>query len=165
MKFAANTASEFMANANKKYGGQSLGETNFKTGVKVGGFKDGSLVKVEFTISITVDFAEPGSGTPDAVNKAVIGEISAATKDHENNHKDSYQDAFDKWDPKQQAKELMGQTFKSKAEADKALALKMKELSAVLLKACLTLHSTEGLIEMKQVITVTSKAAGASGCS
>ena len=93
-----------------------------------------------------------------------IAEIAALTKQHELNHKATYQKAFDDWDPKEVAKKLMEQTFASKSEADKAGAAQLKDLDAELLKACLNLHSKEGIIEISQVITVKSKPAGASGC-
>lgn len=164
MKFPANSASEFIAAANKKYGGNTLGETTPKFAWKYGGFKDGKLVKVEFTLSVDVDYAEVGSGSPDPENKVAIGQISAMTKDHEMNHKASYEKAFDDWDPKAVAKKLMDQSFKTKGDAEKEGAKQLKDLQATLLKACLDLHAKEGLIEMTQVITVKSKPAGASGC-
>ena len=72
MKFPANTASEFIANATKKFGGNTLGETTPKFAWKFGSFKDGKMAKVEFTLSIDVVWAEAGSGSPDADNKAAI---------------------------------------------------------------------------------------------
>ncbi len=167
-KFSGDTVEDFMDAANAKYGGGDLGETTVKPSFKYGGFKDGKLLKVEFSCPVDVDFAEPGSGKPDDENKTSIAEIAAIAKAHELKHKAGYEKAFKDWDAKKVAKDLMDKTYKSKADAEKALKEALADLSKELLNACLDLHKKEGIVDVTKLADgshkIVQKPAGAAGC-
>lgn len=164
-KFNADTVDAFMEAANKKFGGDSLGETKHHAALSPWSFKDGKVTKVVFTCPITLDFAEAGGGKPNSTQKAAIAKVAQLAQDHEKKHKAGYEAAFKAFDPDKTAKELMAKTFKDVKEAKKELDAKFKELTDALMKACLDLHKTEGLIEVTTNIDIQVKPAGASGCT
>lgn len=168
-KFNADTVFEFMDKANKKYGGDDLGSTEATPSFKYGSFKDGKLGKLEFSCDIDLDFAEFGSGKPDDNNKKAIADVCDIAEEHEKKHKAGYEKAFKDFDPKGTAKDLMEKTFKSKSEADKAVADAFKDLKKALKDACLDLHKKEGIVSVAEQkdgsFKITTKPAGASGCT
>lgn len=168
-KFAADNVDDFMDKANAKYGGGDLGDTDAKTGSKYGGFKDGKIQKLVFTCDVSVDYAEPGSGKPDAANKKAIDDIADIAKAHELKHKAGYEKAFKDWNQAAVAKKLMDQTFKSKGDADKAIKAALDDLGDKLKDACLDLHKKEGIVDLTHQadgsIKIVTKPAGAAGCS
>ena len=135
-KFPANDVDSFMDKANAKYGGGDLGDTDAKTAYKLGGFKDGKIQKLVFTCDVSVDYAEPGSGKPDAANKKAIDDVADIAKAHELKHKAGYEKAFKDWDQKSVVKKLMDQDFKSKGEAEKAIKDALDDLDDKLKDAC-----------------------------
>jgi hypothetical protein len=169
-KIAGDNIDDFLDNAHKKFGGNGLGDTDYKPPTfKAGSFKDGKLSKLSFDpLQITIDYAEPGGGKPDDVNKAAIKKAADFAEQHETSHKAGYEAAFKKWDPDKVAKDLMGQTFKDQKSALKAIQDKLTELKKALTDACLDLHKKEGLIVAKKntngSIDVTMRAAGPGGC-
>jgi len=169
-KIAGDTIDDFLDNAHKTFGGNGLGDTDYKPPTfKAGGFKDGKLSKLAFDpLQITVEYAEPGSGKPDDINKAAIRQACDMAKDHEEAHKAGYEAAFRKWGPDKVAKDLMGKTYKDQKEALKAVQDALADLKQALTDACLDLHKKEGLIVAKKnsdgSIDVTMRPAGAAGC-
>ena len=166
--FNADSVADFMAKANQKYGGQDLGDTEAKPSFKYGGFKDGKIAKLEFSCPIEMDYAEFGSGKPDENNKKAIKKVAGIAAAHEKRHKEGYEKAFKDFDPKETASDLMGKTFKTKSDADKAIKDSFKTLQKALLDACLDLHKKEGVVDVDQqadgTFKITEKAAGATGC-
>lgn len=167
-KIPANTIHEFIKNANKHYDGDGAGATTPKHSYKYASFsKQGQLVKLQVTFSVDIDFAEPGPGHPDPINKTAIALVSDLAKKHEQKHKAGYEAAFKEWNDKV-PDDLMKKTFKNKNEAEKAVDDQIKVLDGKLKQACLELHKTEGRLEVREnkdgSIDVFTKAAGATGC-
>jgi hypothetical protein len=167
-KFPAKDVDDFMDNANKKYGGGDLGDTDANTSFKYGAFKDGKIQKLVFTCDVTVDYAEVGSGSPDAANKKAIDDVADIAKAHELKHKAGYEKAFKDWNQAAVAKKLMDQSFKSKGDAEKAMKAALADLDDALNKACLELHKKEGIVDVTHEadgsIKIVTKPAGAAGC-
>ena len=168
-KFSANTVQEFMAAANKKFGGKNLGQTHAKPAAsRTFNKKTKKLTAVAFTCPVTEDFAEVGGGKPDKANKDAIKDVAARAKAHEDKHKAGFDAAFKAFKPEDVAKELMAKTFKDEKEAIDAVHTKREELSASLKAACLALHQSEGILvvtpQSNGSFNITMKAAGASGC-
>src|SRR4051812_24989969 len=168
-KFNADTVQEFMAAANKKFGGKNLGQTHANpTASRTFNKKTKKLTAVAFTCPITEDFAEVGGGKPDKANKDAIKEVAARAKAHEDKHKAGYQACFRKFKPDDVAKDLMAKTYKDENDAKKAVHAKIEELVASLKAACLALHQSEGILiiapQKDGSFKITMKAAGASGC-
>jgi hypothetical protein len=111
-KFNADTGDAFIEAANKKFGGDSLGETKHHAALSPWSFKDGKVTKVVFTCPITLDFAEVGGGKPNSTQKSAIAKVAQLAQDHEKKHKAGYEAAFKAFDPDKTAKELMAKTFK-----------------------------------------------------
>ncbi len=167
-KIPANDIHEFIKNANKYFKDDGAGVTTPKHSYKYASFsKQGQLVKLQVSFWVDTDFAEPGPGHPDAINKMAIEVASGAAKKHEQNHKAGYDAAFNEWNDKVPAA-LMKQTFKNKNEAEKAVDDQIKVLDGKLKQACLELHKKEGLLEVREnkdgSIDIIPKPAGASGC-
>ena len=167
-KISGDSAKEFTDNANKKFGDGDLGTTDYETAYKLGGFKDGKILKLEFTCTITMDYAEVGSGKPDANNKKAIAKIADIAEAHEKRHKAGYEKAFKEFDAKKTAAALMEETYKSRADAEKAIKDAFNDLEKALNDACLNLHKKEGLIDVVAQadgsFKIIERAAGAQGC-
>jgi hypothetical protein len=168
--FKADTLSDFIEAAAKKYGAGSLGKTEPVTTREPFLFKGGKLTKISFTFKATVDSAAFGGGKhkgkPDKANRDAITQVVHLALEHERKHKAGYEAAFKQWNA-QAVKDLKAGTFKDKKEAEDAIDAKMLELNAKLRDACLDLHSTEGLIQVTRKggsIDVTMTAAGKIGC-
>jgi hypothetical protein len=117
-KFNADTVQEFMAAANKRYGGKNLGQTHAKpAAAHTFNKKTGKLVSVTFTCPITEDYAEVGGGKPDKANKQAIEDVAARAKAHEDKHKAGFDAAFKAFKPDDVAKALKAKTFKDEKEA------------------------------------------------
>jgi hypothetical protein len=134
----------------------------------------GSTVE-EFLKNAGKKFGGDGMGYCEAktryegAQKKAIAEIAKLAKEHELNHKASYENAFEAWKPKKNAQELMDQTFKSDAEAKKAISEKLKDLDSKLKSACLALHKKEGFVDAipqkDGTYKVSKSPEGAGGCS
>jgi hypothetical protein len=167
--FKADTLTDFIEAAAKKYGDGSLGKTDTATKRKFH-FKDGKLTTVSFTFKATVDSAAfaggKHKGKPDKANSDAITQAVHLAREHERKHKTGYKAAFEQWN-EQAVKDLKAGTFKDKEEAEAAIDEKIRELNDKLRDACLDLHHTEGLIQVTRKrgsIEVTMAAAGESGC-
>jgi hypothetical protein len=168
--FKADTLSDFIEAAAKKYGAGSLGKTEPVTTREPFLFKDGKLTKISFTFKATVDFAAFGGGEhkgkPDKANRDAIAQVVQLSLEHERKHKAGYEAAFEQWKA-QAVKDLKDGTYKDMKEAEAAIDEKMHELNDKLRAACLDLHSKEGLIQVTRKrgsIDVTMTAAGKIGC-
>jgi hypothetical protein len=168
--FKADTLSDFIEAAAKKYGDGSLGKTDPVTTMEGFLLKGGKLTKISFTFKATVDSAAFGGGEhkgkPDKANGDAIAKVVHMALEHERKHKAGYEAAFEKWNA-QAVKDLKAGTYKDKKEAEDAIAQKMHELNDKLRDACLDLHSTEGLIQVNRKggsIDVAMTAAGKTGC-
>jgi hypothetical protein len=167
--FKADTISDFIEAAAKKYGVGSLGKTEPVTTMEGFQIKGGKMTKVSFTFKATVDFAAFGGGEhkgkPDKANRDAIAQVVHLSLEHERN-KAGYEAAFEQWNA-QAVKDLKAGTYKDKKEAEDAIEKKMHELNDKLRDACLDLHSKEGLIQVTRnrgSIDVTMTAAGKIGC-
>jgi hypothetical protein len=167
--FKADTLTDFIEAAAKKYGDGSLGKTDPATKMKFH-FKDGKLTTVSFTFKATVDSAAfaggKHKGKPDKANRDAITQVVHLALEHERKHKAGYEAAFEQWKA-QAVKDLKDGTYKDMKEAEAAIDEKMHELNDKLRDACLDLHSTEGLIQVTRKrgsIDVTMTAAGKIGC-
>ena len=161
----ADTAEDFLDAAHKAMKDRKkLGETS--TDVEAS-FKFDKKTKkiVEGTLSLKMEtkrvhFAGANKVKPDKANQDAIDQIESLNTDHEKNHRDSAQKAFD--DAKDDLeKELVGKTEK---EA-KAVVQKMADK---LTAACEKLHKSEGMITVtddgKGTISVTEGPEGPGGC-
>jgi hypothetical protein len=167
-KISADSLEDFINNAQRRYGAGELGETKADPAYKYGGFKDGKVIKLEFTCPVTTDYAEPGSGKPDPDNRKAIADMADLVEAHEKEHKAGYEKAFKDWDPKGTAADLMKQTFKTRGDAEKAMKKALDDLKDTLHDACLALHKKGGTFDVKYEndgsITITERPAGPSGC-
>jgi hypothetical protein len=162
----ADTAADFLDNAHKAmHDANKLGETTYDleiTGVKLDP-KTKTVIKGSFkltTETTRVHWAGPVKTPPDKPNAHAIEQIEAMNADHEKNHRDSYQQAFDKAKGALE-KEMVGKT-------EKELKDVLQEMKDKLLDACEKLHKSEGLITVTQKadgsITVSESAEGPGGC-
>jgi hypothetical protein len=163
--FRADTLTEFMDAAAEKFGAGGLGETDYHVSSAYI-FKNGKLIDVSFTLTVTIDFATFGGGRPDKANLEAITHVAHLGKVHEGKHKAGYEATFNNWKP-QAVKDLKAKTYADEDEAKDAIAKKVDEINDKMKAACLALHSTEGYVDVMQSggsISVTMKPAGASGC-
>lgn len=167
----AKSYKQFEDGAFQKFGTGSLGKTTAGEISATSHFKDGKLITVSFSMKETrPEWAEAdfGRGPINDFDLDAIRQCVQLSKNHENKHKEAYEQTFKMWKPKFE-KDLTDGTYKSKADADNAIKAKIDELKGKLQAACLDLHSKEGLIEVTFIkghpkANVVMKPAGNTGC-
>lgn len=167
----AKSFKQFQDGAFQKFGTGSLGKTTAGEISATSHFKDGKLITVSFSMKETTsEWAEAdfGRGPINDFDLDAIQKCVQLSKNHENKHKESYEQTFKEWKPKAE-KDLRDGTYTNKADADNAIHAKIDELKGKLQAACLDLHSKEGLIEVTFIkghpkANVVMKPAGNTGC-
>jgi hypothetical protein len=167
----AKSFKQFQDGAFQKFGTGSLGKTTPGEISATSHFKDGKLITVSFSMKATTsEWAEAdfGKGPIHDFDLDAIQRCVQLSKNHENKHKESFEQTFREWKPKAE-KDLRDGTYTNKADADNAIHAKIDELKDKLQAACLDLHSKEGLIEVTFIkghpkANVVMKPAGNTGC-
>lgn len=167
--FEADTVTDFLAKGHARFGGKSMGYTDWQTPPpKWNTDKDGKLTTLDFTLTITVSYATFGGGSPDANNEKAIKDVAARTKAHEERHQRDIEAAWKAWDPAKVRSDLMARTFKTAKEVTDAISAEVTKLKTAVKAACLKLHGAEGVVSATPnadgTFTVTETAEGASGC-
>jgi predicted secreted Zn-dependent protease len=155
----ADTAQEFMTGGNKKFGSNNLGVTTYHLDPTYTYNKDKTIASATICMKLKTTMPKwvKGSKTPDKANMEALNQIVALIGKHEQKHRDTYKQAFNKSDVD---KTVIGKTD---GQADKIL----DALAGDLDKVCEDLHSKEGKIHVVQTggtFKVTMVPAGSGGC-